>query len=199
MKSACEKQSRWRQITGPGVTALRGLIKNVWHLSKAFKEGSLSWNISELWGNYRLGRTKNAHWRIIDPGLLETTRDFLFFFPTSESSFLLSTPWHYLGTVASPPATAHSTGNWIGLGAWRMWHVYVMCTVCPEIHSRVKQMEGIGFRHTSASLLWVFSVIHWLDSDLMVHLYMQLLGKERDKNVPRAVLLRFGSKKKQCK
>lgn len=30
----------------------------------------------------------------------------------------------------------------------------------------------------------------------MVHLYMQLIGKEKDKNVPRAVLLRFWSKKR---
>lgn len=60
-------------------------------------------------------------------------------------------------------------------------------------------MEGVDFGHAFTSLLLAFNMIHRPDSVLMVHLYMKLLGKEKDKNVPRAILLRFWSKKKQCK
>jgi hypothetical protein len=56
-----------------------------------------------------------------------------------------------------------------------------------------------GCSHTFALLLLALSVIHWPESLFKVHLYMQLLGKEKDKTVPRAILLRFWSRRKQYK
>lgn len=60
-------------------------------------------------------------------------------------------------------------------------------------------MEGAVFRQAFASLLLAFSVIHWPESVLKVHLYMQLLAKEKDKNVPGAMLLRLWCTRKRCK
>lgn len=76
--------------------------------------------------------------------------------------------------------------------------MWVTFTVCHEMHSGVKQREDVGFRQALPHF-YAVGVIHWPNSALMVHLYMQLLGKEKDKDVPRAVLLRCWSKKKQCK
>lgn len=99
------------------------------------------------------------------------------------------------GAVANPPVTPHPNGNWMESGVFRMWHLCVVFTVCDEIHSRAKQMEGVGFQHVFASLLLVFSVIHWPDSVLMVHLCMQLLGKEKIKMSPEQFYWDFGPKR----
>lgn len=77
--------------------------------------------------------------------------------------------------------------------------IFVWCLRFVMKSTRVKQVKGVSFRHAFASHLLVFSMIHWPESVLMVHLDMQLLGKEKDKNVPSAILLRFWSKRKQCK
>ena len=141
-------------------------------------------------------KKKNPHWKVINLGSLEPETVFPFFlFNLSSLSSVQALA--LCGDSGPPSAPLPHWQEWDEIWEFRMWPWCVTFTDCQEIHSRVKQMgRGVGFRHAFASLLLAFTVIHWPDSVLMVHLYMQLIGKEKDKNVPRAVLLRFWSKKR---
>ena len=188
-------QVHWaRHLFLLGGYSLRGLIEKLTFRQRPWGKWIWSEYLRTLTRNSRLHGQKKKKKSTLEsnkswvPG---TWKCFPFFPFQLEFLFLLSNPWHYLGTA--PTDRNGVMKSW----EFRMWPWCVTFTDCQEIHSRVKQMGmGVGFRHAFASLLLAFTVIHWPDSVLMVHLYMQLIGKEKDKNVPRAVLLRFWSKKR---